>query len=126
MKDSNIAPQTTLTRDASALAPDHVRRITPYMPGKPISEVARELKLDERTIIKLASNENPRGPSASVRQAIAAATDELCRYPDGNGFALKVALSERYGVSPDQIVLGNGSNDVLELVTQAFLQPGDH
>ena len=59
-------------------------------------------------------------------RAIAAATDELCRYPDGNGFALKAALSAKYGVAPDRIVLGNGSNDVLELVTQAFLRPGDH
>ena len=65
-------------------------------------------------------------PSAAVRRAIAAATEELCRYPDGNGFALKAALSAKYGVAPDAIVLGNGSNDVLELVTQAFLRPGDH
>jgi len=103
-----------------------VRRITPYVPGKPTSELARELGFDERDIVKLASNENPRGPSAAVRQAIAAATDELCRYPDGNGFALKAALSERLGVDSEQIVLGNGSNDILELVSQAFLQPGDH
>ncbi len=78
------------------------------------------------TIVKLASNENPRGPSPAVRAAIAAATDELCRYPDGNGFELKAALAARYGVGAEQIVLGNGSNDILELVTQAFLQPGDH
>src|SRR4029077_4786634 len=94
--------------------------------GKPIGELAREFGLAEKEIVKLASNENPRGPSAAVRAAIAAATDDLCRYPDGNGFALKEALSARYGVAPDQIVLGNGSNDILELVTQAFLRPGDH
>jgi histidinol-phosphate aminotransferase len=113
-------------RDPSALAPDYVRRIARYLPGKPTSELAREFGLDERAIVKLASNENPRGPSAAVRAAIAAATGELCRYPDGNGFELKAALSARYRVAPEQIVLGNGSNDVLELVAHAFLRPGDH
>jgi len=112
-------------RDPSAVAPEHVRKITPYLPGKPVSELAREFGLDEQTIIKLASNENPRGPSASVRKAIADAMAELCRYPDGNGFALKAALAVRYAVASEQIVLGNGSNDILELATQAFLQPGD-
>jgi histidinol-phosphate aminotransferase len=111
--------------DPSMLAPDYVRRIAPYIPGKPTSELAREFDLAERDIVKLASNENPRGPSAAVRAAIAAATDELCRYPDGNGFALKAALAARFRVQPEQVVLGNGSNDILELVTQAFLQPGD-
>jgi histidinol-phosphate aminotransferase len=113
-------------RDPSGIAPEHVRRITPYLPGKPIGELAREFGLDERAIVKLASNENPRGPSPAVRAAIAAATEELCRYPDGNGFELKAALAARYQVGAEQIVLGNGSNDILELVTQAFLQPGDH
>jgi histidinol-phosphate aminotransferase len=113
-------------RDPSALAPEHVRRITPYLPGKPIGELAREFGLVERDIVKLASNENPRGPSPAVRAAIAAATDELSRYPDGNGFELKAVLAACHGVDADQIVLGNGSNDILELVTQAFLRPGDH
>ena len=107
------------------VAPEHIRRIAPYVPGKPIDDVARELNLDPRTIIKLASNENPRGPSARVLAAIADATAELTRYPDGNGFALKDALARHTGVDGGQIVLGNGSNDVLELATQAFLQPGD-
>ena len=125
------APPNTLRhsvqhRDPSALAPEHVRRITPYLPGKPIGELAREFGLDERDIVKLASNENPRGPGPAVRAAIAAAAAESCRYPDGNGFALKAALAARFAVGADQIVLGNGSNDILELATQAFLQPGDH
>jgi histidinol-phosphate aminotransferase len=111
--------------DPSLQAPEYVRRIARYIPGKPVDELAREFGLDERTIVKLASNENPRGPSPAVRAAIAAATDELSRYPDGNGFALKTALGARNGVSADEIVLGNGSNDILELVTQAFLRPGD-
>src|SRR5882724_5825767 len=96
-------------RDPSALAPEHVRRITRYLPGKPVSELAREFGLDESAIIKLASNENPRGPSPAVRAAIAAATGDLCRYPDGNGFALKAALAARFAVDAEQIVLGNGS-----------------
>lgn len=112
-------------RDLSLLAPDYVRAISQYMPGKPIGELAREFGLAERDIVKLASNENPRGPSPSVRAAIAAATDDLSRYPDGNGFDLKAALSARFGVGADRIVLGNGSNDILELATQAFLRPGD-
>ncbi|GIK86672.1 MAG: histidinol-phosphate aminotransferase 2 [Betaproteobacteria bacterium] len=109
----------------AGLAPDHVRRIAPYVPGKPVEELARELGLDPAGIVKLASNENPRGPGPRVRAAIAAAVDEIARYPDGNGFALKAALAARLGVGPAQIVLGNGSNDVLELVSLAFLEPGD-
>ena len=111
--------------DPSRLAPEYVRRIARYIPGKPVEELARELGLDPAGIVKLASNENPRGPGPSVRKAIANATDELSRYPDGNGFALKTALAARFDVGTDDIVLGNGSNDVLELVTQAFLRPGD-
>ena len=106
-------------------APAHVRSISRYVPGKPTEEVARELGLDAATIVKLASNENPRGPGPRVRAAIADAVAELPRYPDSNGFLLKEALSRRLAVAPEQIVLGNGSNDVLELVTLAFLQPGD-
>jgi histidinol-phosphate aminotransferase len=109
----------------AALAPDYVRRIAPYVPGKPVEELARELGLDPATIVKLASNENPRGPGAKVRAAIAAATEELTRYPDGNGFALKAALAARLRVPAAGIVLGNGSNDILELVSLAFLEPGD-
>ncbi|MEP6996951.1 MAG: histidinol-phosphate transaminase [Betaproteobacteria bacterium] len=118
-----------MSADASvvaALSPDYVRRISPYVPGKPIEELAREYGLVESQIVKLASNENPRGPSPKVRAAIAAAAAGVMRYPDGNGFALKQALATRFGVGIDQIVLGNGSNDILELVTQAFLRPGDH
>ncbi|MGE5171768.1 MAG: histidinol-phosphate transaminase [Rudaea sp.] len=107
-------------------APEYVRAIAPYVGGKPIEEVARELDLDPATIVKLASNENPRGPSPAVRAAIAAASADITRYPDGNAFALKAALSARLGVAPEQIVLGSGSNDILELASLAFLRPGDH
>ena len=111
--------------NATALAPEYVRSIAPYVGGKPIEELAREMNLDPATIVKLASNENPRGPSPRVREAIAVAARDLNRYPDGNGYALKMALATRLARSPDEVVLGNGSNDVLELVTQAFLRPGD-
>ena len=107
-------------------APDYVRAIAPYVGGKPIEEVARELHLDPSTIIKLASNENPRGASPKAQAAIVAAAADLTRYPDANGYALKAALASRLRIGAEQIVLGNGSNDVLELATQAFLRPGDH
>jgi len=100
-----------------------VRSIAPYQPGKPISELARELGLDERKIVKLASNENPRGVGPRTRAAIEGAFGDIARYPDGNGYELKLALSKRYSVDMSQIVLGNGSNDVLELVALAFLGP---
>jgi histidinol-phosphate aminotransferase len=110
--------------DPCDLSPSYVRSIAPYQPGKPISELAREMGLDERTIVKLASNENPRGIGPRTRAAIDAALGEIARYPDGNGFELKHALAKRYGVDMGSIVLGNGSNDVLELVALAFLGPG--
>jgi histidinol-phosphate aminotransferase len=105
------------------LAPAHIREIAPYQPGKPISELAREMGLDEASIIKLASNENPLGVSPRARRAIDIVLNDLSRYPDGNGFELKQALHQRYGVAAEQIVLGNGSNDVLELAARAFLTP---
>ena len=111
--------------DRAALAPEYVRGIARYIPGKPVEELAREYHLDPTTIIKLASNENPRGPSPKALAAIATATAELTRYPDGNAFALKGALAAKFAIPPETIVLGNGSNDVLELVTHAFLRPGD-
>jgi histidinol-phosphate aminotransferase len=108
--------------DLCELSPAYVRAIAPYQPGKPITEVARELGLDERSIVKLASNENPRGLSPKALAAIQAALPDLARYPDG--FELTQALSQRLGVPMQQIVLGNGSNDVLELAGMAFLAPG--
>jgi len=107
------------------LAPAYVRSIAPYQPGKPISELAREIGLDEANIIKLASNENPLGVSPKAQKAIRAVLDGLALYPDGNGFELKHALSRHLGVGMDQLVLGNGSNDVLELAARAFLAPSN-
>ena len=122
----SASPASRPLPDPSLLAPEYIRSLGRYVPGKPVGELAREFGLTASNIVKLASNENPRGPSPAVRAAIAAATDEVCRYPDGDAFELKAALSARLRVSPFQLVLGNGSNDVLELVTQAFLRPGDH
>ncbi len=110
--------------DVCERSPRYIRGIAPYQPGKPISELAREMGLQESGIIKLASNENPRGASPKAVEAMRAAIGETGRYPDGNGFALKEALSRRYGLSPDRIVIGNGSNDVLEMAARAFLAPG--
>ncbi|RLT92511.1 histidinol-phosphate transaminase [Ketobacter sp.] len=109
--------------DFIALATPGVQGLTPYVPGKPIEELERELGI--RNIIKLASNENPLGPSPRVLAALNQVKSELTRYPDGNGFQLKQALSSKLGVKADTITLGNGSNDVLDLIARAFLAPGD-
>jgi histidinol-phosphate aminotransferase len=98
-----------------------VQALRPYVPGKPLSELEREYGI--RDAVKLASNENPLGPGAAVLEALRGEFADLGRYPDGNGFALKDALSQRLGVEPACITLGNGSNDVLELVARAFLSP---
>ena len=106
------------------LSPSWVRGIAPYLPGKPISELARELGLAEADIVKLASNENPLGPSPRALAAAQDALHDMALYPDGAGFALKAKLAERFGVDVQQIVLGNGSNDVLDMAARAFLSPG--
>lgn len=110
--------------DFLALAVPGVQKLSPYVPGKPVDELARELDLDPAGIVKLASNENPLGPSPRALEAIRAALPELTRYPDGNGFELKTKLAARCGVSPAQVTLGNGSNDILDLVARAWLAPG--
>lgn len=105
-------------------APAYIRSISPYQPGKPISELAREMGLPEASIVKLASNENPLGMGPRARDAAQAALSEAFRYPDGGAFALKAALARKFGVKADQLVIGNGSNDVLEIAAQTFLSPG--
>jgi histidinol-phosphate aminotransferase len=110
--------------DACELCPSYIRAIAPYQPGKPISELAREMGLDEAGIIKLASNENPLGTGELARRAMQRHLDEVARYPDGSGFELKHALAARYRIDEASIVLGSGSNDVLEMVARAFLGAG--
>lgn len=109
-----------MTIDYQSLAVKGVQALSPYQPGKPIAELARELGLNPDDIVKLASNENPLGPSERALAAAREALSELCLYPDGNGFDLKHALAERFDVGMSQITLGNGSNDILEVITRCF------
>ncbi|MCW9029857.1 MAG: histidinol-phosphate transaminase [Gammaproteobacteria bacterium] len=107
--------------DLFALATKGVQALSPYQPGKPIDELEREYGVSD--VIKLASNENPLGPSAKVITAIQHELTELSRYPDGNGFSLKNTLANMHSVAIEQITLGNGSNDILEILTRAFVTP---
>jgi histidinol-phosphate aminotransferase len=118
----SAVPASSVLPAVCERAPAHVRSISPYLPGKPITELARDLSLDEKSIVKLASNENPMGLSPHARAAIEAALADLPRYPDQ--FALVRAISERTGVPAEGVVLGNGSNDVLEMVAAVFLASG--
>ena len=115
---------TVMSFDFLAQALPGVQQLAPYVPGKPADELARELGLPLDSIVKLASNENPLGPSPKVIAAISQAVPELTRYPDGNGFILKQALAQKFAVELAQVTLGNGSNDILELVAKAWLAPG--
>ncbi|MFW5953712.1 MAG: histidinol-phosphate transaminase [Guyparkeria sp.] len=99
-----------------------VQAISPYVPGKPVEEVAREHGISD--VLKLASNENPLGASPRAVEALREGLADLHVYPDGSGYRLKRAIADHYGVHPEQITLGNGSNDVLELVARAYLEPG--
>lgn len=109
--------------DIAKLANQGVAGLHPYQPGKPVEELERELGITD--IVKLASNENPMGISPKASQAIAAATQGLTRYPDANGFYLKQKLSAKCSVGTDQITLGNGSNEVLEILFRTFVNPSD-
>jgi len=107
------------------LAKSEVRSQPVYEPGKPIEAVARELGLDPDSIIKLASNENPLGASPLAVAAAHQALDQAELYPDGGCFALRAELAEKWGLAPAQFVLGNGSNEIIELLGHVFLKPGD-
>lgn len=113
----------TVPFDPTSLVARPVRALAPYVPGKPIEELEREYGI--RDSLKLASNENPFGPGPRARAAIAAAADQVGLYPDGNGFALKQALAAKHRCAVDCITLGNGSNDVLAMLAEAFLTPQD-
>lgn len=104
------------------ILPPYSLRIRPYPPGKPIAEVERELG---RTAIKLASNENPLGPSPKAQEAIRNLLDRLHYYPDGSGYYLREKLAGIHGLNMDQIILGAGSTDLIELVAKTFLSGGD-
>lgn len=107
------------------LANPQLREIMVYQAGKPIEQTARELGLDPSAIIKLASNENPLGPSPKAMEAMRDALEKAHLYPDGRGFCVCDALAIKLGLAPENIILGNGSNEVLEFLGHAFLNPGD-
>src|SRR5438876_4907877 len=101
-----------------------LRNLPVYQPGRPIEEVARELGLPADSVIKLASNENPLGPAPAALAAMERVLKNLHLYPDGNAFYLKEKLARKLGVSPENLILGNGSNEIIEFVGHALLEPG--
>jgi histidinol-phosphate aminotransferase len=105
------------------LIPEHIRTIPPYTAGKPIEEVEREFGIHD--VIKLASNENPLGTSPLAIQAVMEAASELHRYPDSSGHALIKRISQHLGTYPDNVVLGNGSDEIIGMLTRVLLKPGD-
>ncbi len=112
-----------MTKSQISLAVPGVQQLHPYQPGKPIEELERELGITGS--VKLASNENPLGPSQIAIQAATAALSEATLYPDASAYRLKQKINEVYGISPVCLTIGNGSNDLLELIGRVFLQPGD-
>jgi histidinol-phosphate aminotransferase len=108
---------------ASVKVPEHIRELIPYIPGKPIEETQRELKI--KRVIKLASNENPLGPSPKATKAIRTAMKDLHRYPDSAGFKLKHALAKKLGRDPKELALGNGSDDLIHVLARSYCKPGD-
>jgi histidinol-phosphate aminotransferase len=120
--DAQADPMSDRSNTFLRLTAPGIEGLRPYVPGKPISELERELGI--RSSIKLASNENPLGPGSRAREAAASALAELGRYPDGGGFELRRAIAAHHGVSPAAVTLGNGSNDVLDLIARTFLGPG--
>lgn len=103
--------------------PPHVQRLKPYVPGKPIEEVQREFGLTD--VVKLASNENPLGPSPLALEAIRGALDNLALYPDASCYGLTNALAERLEIGTDHLIIGNGSDEVIHFLGLAFVRPGD-
>src|SRR6266705_2418798 len=103
--------------------PEHIRMLVPYAPGKPIEEVEREYGISNS--IKLASNENPLGPSPKALAAIREKLDQLHLYPDGDCFYRKRGMAQKISVEPENLIFGNGSNEIIELAVRTFMRPGD-
>ncbi len=103
--------------------PEYIQSIKPYVPGKPVEELQRELGIENA--VKLASNENPLGPSPQAVEAISKVISGINRYPDGSGFYLKNALSEKLAVSQDELIPGNGSNELIDIAVRTFMTAGD-
>ncbi|OUY07076.1 histidinol-phosphate transaminase [Acinetobacter populi] len=114
---------TPTRSETITVANQGIERLKPYQPGKPISELERELGIHD--IVKLASNENPLGCSDKVKQAVIDQVAEIGRYPDGGGFILKDQIHKQFGFEHDQITLGNGSNDLLEIIARTFVSEQD-
>ena len=112
-------------RDIWSYANPQLKNLVAYEPGKPIDEVARELGLEPGDIVKLASNENPLGPSPRAVEAMREALNHAQLYPDGGGYRLRNAIAAKFGLEMNNVVLGNGSNEIIEFVGHAFLTPGD-
>jgi histidinol-phosphate aminotransferase len=112
-----------MTAPWESLANEHILGIAPYEPGKPMEELERELGIHDA--IKLASNESPLPPADTVQKAVIDGLTGLNRYPDGSGYYLREALARRYNVTGQHVILGNGSNELIELVVRAFLRPGE-
>ena len=106
-------------------AHQHILKLVSYEPGKTVEELAREMGLRPEEIVKLASNENPLGPSPKAVAAMREALDRAHFYPDGGGWALRTAIAEKLGLTRENVVLGNGSNEIIEFIGHAFLRPGD-
>ncbi|MEO2167707.1 MAG: histidinol-phosphate transaminase [bacterium] len=109
--------------DLAKLVPEHLRSLSPYLPGRAIAEIQREYGLHD--VVKLASNENPLGMSPHARAALVAVADEAHRYPEGGSPNLRAALALKHGLPEDRILLGNGSNEILTLLARLLLTPGD-
>ena len=112
---------TSLWQQANA----QLRDLVSYEPGKPVEDLARELGIAPGDIIKLASNENPLGPSPLALEAMRAALERAHFYPDGGGYYLREAIAEKFGLRRENVILGNGSNEIIEFIGHAFLRPGD-
>ncbi len=106
-------------------AHQHILKLVAYEPGKPVEELAREMGLQPAEIVKLASNENPLGPSPKALAAMREALERSHFYPDGGGWALRGAIADKLGLDRENVVLGNGSNEIIEFLGHAFLRPGD-
>src|SRR5690349_2096353 len=108
----------------SRLVTPSIEKLRPYEAGKPVEELARELGITDA--VKLASNENPLGPSPLAVKAAQGALSEVHRYPDANTFRLRERLAAHLGVPMDQLILGNGSNELLDLLVGTFVAPEEH
>lgn len=113
-----------MSKSITEFANPQLEGLVPYEPGKPVEDVARELGLDPDSVVKLASNENPLGPSPKAVEAMKAAAERAHIYPDGGGYRLRSAIAKKFGMEIGNVVLGNGSNEIIEFAGHAFLHPG--